>query len=65
MGSPKVVSKKNTDEYRICIDPRDLNMALMRPHHAMKTLDEVTSSIPGATVFSILDAKNVFLTHQA
>ena len=32
----------------------------MRPHHPLKTLDEVASSIPGATVFSILDAKSAF-----
>ena len=53
--------KKNTDKLRICIDPRDLNMALMRPHHPLKILDEVASAIPGATVFfSILDAKSAF-----
>ena len=59
--SSKVAAKtKNTDELRICIDPRDLNMALMRPHHPLKTLGEVASSIPGATVFSIPDAKSAF-----
>ena len=52
--------KKNTDQLRICIDPRDLNKALMRPHHPLKTVDEVASTIPGATVFSILDAKSAF-----
>ena len=35
-------------------------MALIRPHHPLKTLDEVTSSIPGATAFSFLDAKSAF-----
>ena len=52
--------KKNNDELRICIDPRDLNMALMRPHHQLKTLDKVASSNRGATMFSILDAKSAF-----
>ena len=60
ISSMVAAKKKNTDELRICIDPRDLNMALMRPHHPLKTLDEVASSIPGATVFSILDAKSAF-----
>ena len=32
----------------------------MRPHHPLKTCEEVASNIPGATVFSILDAKSAF-----
>ena len=52
--------KKNTEEIRICIDPRDLNQALMRPHHPLKTVDDIASDIPGATVFSKLDAKSGF-----
>ena len=49
--SSMVAAKKNTNELRVCIDLHDLNMALMRPHHPLKTLDKVASSIPGATVF--------------
>ena len=41
--------KKNTDKLRICIDPRDLNKALMRPYHPLKTVEEVASTIPNAT----------------
>ena len=52
--------KKNTGELRICFDPRDLNKALMRPHHPLKTVEEVASTIPNATVFSILDGKSAF-----
>ena len=52
--------KKNIDELRICIDPSDLNVTLMRHYHPL-TLDKVASSIPGARVFfSILDAKSAF-----
>ena len=53
VSSMVAAKKKNTDELRICIDPRGLNIALMRPLHPLKTLDGVASSIPGATVFSI------------
>ena len=49
--------KKNTDELRICIDPRDLNQAFMRPHYALKTVDDILSDVSGANVFSKLDAK--------
>ena len=33
---------------------------IMRPHHPLRTIEEVASSIPNATVFSILDAKCAF-----
>ena len=41
---------------RICIDPRDLNKAIKREHFAMKTIEEVVQNMPGAKVFSKLDA---------
>lgn len=31
--------------------------ALLRPHHLMKTVDQAIADMPGAKVFSILDAK--------
>lgn len=52
--------KKNTDDVRICIDPRDLNKALMRPHHPIRTVEEVAAQMSGATIFSVLDAKSSF-----
>ena len=60
VSSMVAAEKKNTDELRICIDPRDLNQALMRPHHALKTVDDILSDISGAKVFSKLDAKSGF-----
>ena len=60
VSSMLAAKKKNTDELRIRIDPCDLNKALMRPHHPLKTVEEVASTIPNATVFSILDAKSAF-----
>lgn len=52
--------KKNTDKIRLCIDPRDLNRALKRPHHPMRTVEEVMMNMAECTVFSILDATNSF-----
>ena len=52
--------KKNGKDIRICIDPRDLNTTLQRPHHPMKTIEQVTANMAGAKVFSTLDAKNRF-----
>ncbi len=52
-----VTKKKDKDELRICIDPRDLNSALKVPHHPLTTVDDVLKEIPNAKVFSVLDAK--------
>ena len=43
-------------ELRICLDPRDLNKAIKREHFPMKTIEEVVQNMPGAKVFSKLDA---------
>ena len=52
--------KKNTDDIRLCIDPRDLNQAIKRPHHPTRTVEAVAAKMDGATFFSILDAKSSF-----
>ena len=43
-----------------CIDPRELNLAIRRPHYSMKTINEVASRLQGANIFSILDAASGF-----
>ena len=58
--SSMVVALKK-DKVRICIDPKDLNKAIKREHHPMKTVEEVVSTISGAKLFSVLDAKSGFL----
>ncbi|XP_032230541.2 uncharacterized protein K02A2.6-like [Nematostella vectensis] len=44
------------DSVRICIDPRDLNKALKRPHYPMVTVEQVANRLSGATMFTTLDA---------
>ncbi|XP_060085903.1 uncharacterized protein K02A2.6-like [Ylistrum balloti] len=58
--SSMVVSLRK-NKVRICIDPSDLNKAIKREHHPMKTMDDALANIPNATVFSVLDAKSGFL----
>ncbi|CAI5671963.1 unnamed protein product [Oreochromis niloticus] len=60
VSSMVATNKKGKDEIRICINPRDLNTALKRPHHPMRTVEEVAALMSNATVFSVLDAKNSF-----
>ena len=54
------MKKKNTplskNDVRICIDPRDLNKALKRPHNPMVTVEEVANRLSGAKSFMSLDA---------
>ena len=52
--------KKGKDELRICLNPHDLNNVLKRPHHPLKTVEEVLSDLTNARVFTTLDAKNGF-----
>lgn len=57
---PSVVvnHKKNSEKIRLCIDPRDLNKACLRPHHPLRMVEEVTSQMPNSSVFSAIDAKH-------
>ena len=55
-----VAAKKDKSELRICINPKDLNMAIKRPHYPMRTVEDVAAQVGPATVFSVLDAKSSF-----
>ena len=55
-----VAARKKNGSIRICIDPKHLNAVLQRPHHPMRTIEEVISDIPKAKYFTILDAKSGF-----
>ena len=55
-----VAARKKDGGIPICIDPRDLNKALKRPHHPMRTLEDVASRMLNATVVSTLDARTGF-----
>ena len=55
-----VVVQKPNCAVKLCIDPRDLNLAIKRPHYPMNTIDEVASRLQGAKTFSILDAASGF-----
>ena len=48
------------EKLRICIDPQDLNKALLRAHYPLPTIEDVATRLCKAKVFSVLDAKNGF-----
>ena len=51
-------SRKQNGKLRICLDPKDLNMAIKRCHHHTPTLEEITHQFAESQHFSKLDAKN-------
>ena len=55
-----VVVEKNNGKVRVCLDPRDLNKAVLREHYPMKTIEEVAAELNGAKVFSTIDASSGF-----
>ena len=58
--SQMVATRKKSGEIRICLDLRDLNQALKRSHHPMRSVETVAARMAGATVFSTLDARMGF-----
>ena len=44
----------------ICLNPKDLNKAIVQEHYKAPTLDEITHRLSAATCFSKLDAKDGF-----
>ena len=50
------------DDIRCCMDPKDLNKAIMREHYPLNTLENVVSKIGSSTVFTVLDLNQGF--HQ-
>lgn len=49
------VRKKN-GRVRICIDPSDLNKAIMREHYPMNSIEDIVTRLHGSKYFSTLDA---------
>lgn len=53
-----IVMKNN--KIRICLDQKNLNQALRRPHYQMPTIDDILPNIAHEKVFSVLDTLNGF-----
>lgn len=48
---------RKADKIGLCLDPTNLNQALMHAHHPYRTIEDITSRMPEAKVFSTLDAE--------
>ena len=62
-GSSLVLVNK-PEKLRICIDPQDLNRALLRAHYPLPTIEDVATRLCKAKDFSVFDAKNGFWQFQ-
>ena len=64
-----VYKRKENGRLRLCLDPKDLNTAILREHHAIPTLEEILPNLHKAKFFSIVDAKcgywNVVLDEES
>ena len=61
--------KKANGKLRICLDPKDLNKAIIHENHKSPTLEEIAHVLMGATRFSKVDGNKAFfgmhLTEEA
>ena len=61
--------KKANGKLRICLDPKDLNKAIIHENHKAPTLKEIAHVLTGATKFSKVDGNKAFfgmhLTEEA
>lgn len=58
--SSMVVAQKPNGQIRLCLDPKDLNVAIRREYYPMPTIEEVSTRLKNARFFTVLDAKNGF-----
>ena len=54
--SSMVVVHKPSGALRMCMDPKDLNQAIKREHYSLPTIEELTTRLGKAKVFTVLDA---------
>ncbi len=59
-----VVERPQTGKLRVCLDPHDLNKAILRPHYPMKNLEDILPDLAGSHCFSKLDTRSAYWTIQ-
>ena len=62
VNSMVVVEKPNSNNLRICLDPKDLNKAIKRQHYRTRTLEDITPKLTGAKFFGKCDARSGYWT---
>ncbi|XP_055856265.1 uncharacterized protein K02A2.6-like [Episyrphus balteatus] len=55
-----VLVKKPNGNLRLCLDPRNLNKAILRPHFQFPNVEDFKAHLSGSKYFSVLDANSGF-----
>lgn len=55
-----VLVEKPDGSLRVCLDPKKLNLEIVRPRYQLPTLEDIRSNLTGATYFTKLDASSAF-----
>ena len=55
-----VVAEKKDGGVRICLDPRELNKAIIKEHHHILTLEDISHKFAGMKIFTIMDMKHAY-----
>ena len=53
-----VAFEKASGKLRLCLDPQDLNNAILRPHYPMRMIDDIMQQLTSARFFTKLDARS-------
>ena len=53
--------RKPNGEVRVCLDPSNLNKAIIREHHKSMTMEDIAHELARATVYTKADALKAFL----
>ena len=59
ISSIVAVPKKN-GKLRICLDPKDLNDAILRENYQLPTIEDIAARLHNAKVFTLMDVRNGF-----
>jgi hypothetical protein len=54
-GAPVIFIRKKDGSWRLCIDYRQLNKAMIKNQYALPRIDDLFDQMKGATVFSKID----------
>ncbi|XP_060073561.1 uncharacterized protein K02A2.6-like [Ylistrum balloti] len=58
VSSIVLVEKPKSGKLRVCLDPRNLNKAIKREHFELPTIEDITTRMSGAKIFTKLDANS-------
>ena len=53
-----VAATKADGSIRLCLDPRDLNKYIRRPHYYSPTIDDILPDLQGSMFFTTFDARS-------